>query len=69
LLAGDTSYNQQLMLDGKVDGVSPNEVVARATLNAISRLTKMRPTIYLPTHDPLSAERLARRQLVEVPVA
>jgi N-acyl homoserine lactone hydrolase len=66
-LAGDTSYNQQLMLKRKVDGVSPDEAVARSTLDAIIELATKRPTIYLPTHDPLSAERLSRRQIVIVP--
>jgi glyoxylase-like metal-dependent hydrolase (beta-lactamase superfamily II) len=61
-LAGDTSYNEQLMLDGRVDGVSANEAVSGATLDAIGRLIQTRPTVYLPTHDPQSAERLATRR-------
>jgi N-acyl homoserine lactone hydrolase len=65
LLAGDTSYDERLMLAGKVDGVSADDDVARATLDAIRRLTRTRPTVYLPTHDPQSAVRLANRRLVE----
>ncbi|MGA8970646.1 MAG: N-acyl homoserine lactonase family protein, partial [Pseudolabrys sp.] len=34
VLAGDTSYNETLMLGGKVDGVSSNERVSKATLDA-----------------------------------
>jgi glyoxylase-like metal-dependent hydrolase (beta-lactamase superfamily II) len=60
-LAGDTSYNERLMLEGKVDGVSPNERISRATLDAIRRLACTRPTVYLPTHDPESGVRLANR--------
>jgi len=63
-LAGDTSYDEALMLAGRVDGVSANDDVASATLDAIKRLTRIRPTVYLPTHDPESANRLARRQVV-----
>jgi len=37
--------------------------VCTATLDAIRRLTRSRPTVYLPTHDPEGAERLAKRQL------
>lgn len=59
-LAGDTSYNEELMLAGSVDGVSSDEQVSRATLNAIKQLARERPTVYLPTHDPGSAVRLAR---------
>jgi glyoxylase-like metal-dependent hydrolase (beta-lactamase superfamily II) len=63
-LAGDTSYTEELMLAGNLDGVTADERVGRATLNAIKRLTKTRPTVYLPTHDPRSAARLAGRRLV-----
>jgi glyoxylase-like metal-dependent hydrolase (beta-lactamase superfamily II) len=59
VLAGDTSYNERLMLADKVDGVSTDEDVARATLRAIRNLALQRRTVYLPTHDPESAERLS----------
>jgi glyoxylase-like metal-dependent hydrolase (beta-lactamase superfamily II) len=58
LLAGDTSYSQALLLEGKVDGVSPNEAVSRATLKRIRELGMERPLVYLPTHDPESEARL-----------
>jgi N-acyl homoserine lactone hydrolase len=58
LLAGDTSYTQQLLLEGKVDGVSPDESVSRATLARIRDLGRERPLVYLPSHDPQSEERL-----------
>jgi glyoxylase-like metal-dependent hydrolase (beta-lactamase superfamily II) len=61
-LAGDTSYNEELMLAGKLDGVSADERVCGATLDAIRRFAQSRPTVYLPTHDPQSADRLASRR-------
>jgi glyoxylase-like metal-dependent hydrolase (beta-lactamase superfamily II) len=64
LLAGDTSYTEALMVAGKVDGVSPDATVSRATLSAIRRFTLERRTGYLPTHDPDSGARLAARQVV-----
>jgi N-acyl homoserine lactone hydrolase len=64
MLAGDISYNQHLMLAGRVDGVSADEAVSGASFNAIGRFAQTRKTVYLPTHDPLSAVRLADRQLV-----
>ena len=63
-LAGDASYTEALMLAGKVDGVSADDHVSSATLDAIGRFSRSRPTIYLPTHDPQSAVRLADRRLV-----
>jgi N-acyl homoserine lactone hydrolase len=63
-LAGDTSYDERRMLAGRIDGVSADDDVAGATLCAIRRLARDRPTVYLPTHDPESAARLAGRSLV-----
>lgn len=63
-LAGDTSYTEALMLAEKIDGVSPDAKVALATLSAIRRFALERPTVYLPTHDPDSAARLAARKVV-----
>jgi glyoxylase-like metal-dependent hydrolase (beta-lactamase superfamily II) len=63
MLAGDTSYLESTMLRGIVDGVSPNESVARATFANIQALCSQRPTVYLPTHDPQSAERLGQRRV------
>ena len=65
LLAGDTSYNEHLMLAGRVDGVSPDDDISRATLNQIRRFAQARKTVYLPTHDPQSAMRLDTLQLVD----
>jgi glyoxylase-like metal-dependent hydrolase (beta-lactamase superfamily II) len=57
-LAGDTSYDDGMQLDG----VSPDERQSLATLDAIRQLARSGPTIYLPTHDPLSAARLSDRR-------
>ena len=64
VLAGDSSYDERLMLTGQIDGVCANEAVARTTLRAIRHLAKDRPTVYLPTHDPESADRLSKALLV-----
>lgn len=64
VLAGDASYNERLMLAGEIDGVSADEDVARRTLGAIRDLATDRPTVYLPTHDPESADRLSNRCIV-----
>lgn len=64
MLAGDASYLEAAMLRGAIDGVNADETAAKATLADIRALCATRPTIYLPTHDPQSAERLARRRPV-----
>ena len=61
-LAGDTSYTEALMLAGAVDGVSPDPGKARDTLDRIHQFTQDEHVVYLPTHDPQSAERLAARR-------
>jgi N-acyl homoserine lactone hydrolase len=58
LLAGDTSYTESLLLAGKVDGVSPEPRVTRRTFDRIVALAHERPLVYLPSHDPDSANRL-----------
>jgi N-acyl homoserine lactone hydrolase len=66
-LAGDTSYNQALMLEGAVDGVAPDEAAARDTLRRIRALAQQEPLVYLPAHDPASAKRLLAKQTVAFP--
>jgi N-acyl homoserine lactone hydrolase len=58
LLAGDTSYDQELLLARKLDGVSPNPRQALDTLDRIRMLAQDRPLIYLPSHDPHALDRL-----------
>jgi N-acyl homoserine lactone hydrolase len=65
-LAGDTSYTEGLMLEQAIDGVSPSEQVARRTLWRVLRYTEEVPTVYLPSHDPGSAARLAARAPVRM---
>jgi N-acyl homoserine lactone hydrolase len=65
--AGDTSYNQQLMLDGVVDGVAPDPAVAALTLGRIRKYLSQRPTIYLPSHDLDSRKRLDMRMTAPPP--
>jgi len=66
-LAGDASYTEHNMLAGRIDGVSVSEDDAAATLKTIRDFAAARPAIYLPTHDPESAQRLAQRRTVTLP--
>lgn len=65
-LAGDTSYTQELMLEQTVDGVSPSELIAQRTLGRVLRYAEKVTTVYLPSHDPDSAARLATRAPVRM---
>jgi N-acyl homoserine lactone hydrolase len=58
LLAGDTSYSQEILLARRVDGVSPKPAVALDTLDRIAALAQERPLVYLPSHDCDAANRL-----------
>src|SRR4051794_2085559 len=59
LIAGDSAYDQGQLLDLHVDGVGPKDDVARATMQTILSHGALHPTVYLPSHDPASAARLA----------
>jgi N-acyl homoserine lactone hydrolase len=67
LLAGDTSYTERLMIEGKADGVSPDVDAARLSLRRIQDLASQREVVYLPSHDPDSAQRLEERRPVAMP--
>jgi N-acyl homoserine lactone hydrolase len=64
VIAGDASYSEASLVEGRLDGLSPNEGTALATLARLREFAAARPTIFLPAHDPQSAGRLARRQTV-----
>lgn len=64
LLAGDSSYTENAMLRGAVDGVGPDEDAERLTHERIRAYAAATPTVYLPSHDPETAIRLAERRPV-----
>lgn len=66
ILAGDSSYTEDLMLRGVVDGVTPDGTAARLTLERLRACVAMTPTVYLPSHDPGSPMRLRARRTVQV---
>ena len=63
-LAGDTSYTEDLLRRHIIDGVSPDESVARETIDRILRLAAGEPLVYLPSHDPDSAARLSQQRVL-----
>lgn len=66
-LAGDATYTQANLMAGVVDGVASmgaGEDVAARTLERIRAFTAVRPTVYLPSHDPEAPGRLRERRVV-----
>lgn len=62
--AGDASYTERLMREQVVDGVTFDNQVAQQTLAHTLAYVQSQPTVYLPSHDPDAAARLAARQTV-----
>ena len=61
MFAGDTSFSQQALLDGKTPGINIDFKRAASTRLAILEYATIGKLVYLPSHDPDSAERLSRR--------
>ena len=60
-LAGDTSYSEENLLRKIPDGVSPDPNQAVDTMRNILSFASQRPTVYLPSHDPMSEIRLKNK--------
>ena len=67
LLAGDTTYLERTLLSGAVDGVCDDARAHRESTERLRELCRRRSVVYLPTHDPESAARLAARTATAVP--
>jgi N-acyl homoserine lactone hydrolase len=61
VIAGDAAYNEANLLAGRLDGISPDESLALATLARLRAFAATRPAVFVFAHDPQSADRLARR--------
>jgi N-acyl homoserine lactone hydrolase len=65
-LAADSSYTQDALLRGVVDGVGPDEAAERLTHERIRAYAAETPSVYLPAHDPETAARLAERRTIGI---
>lgn len=59
LLAGDSADSLEQLLDRRPDAVAPDPQVHVGTLDRILAHGREHPTVFLPSHDPESAARLA----------
>ena len=64
LMAGDTSYNQQQLLDNAFAGANIDYKKTQETYNTIKRYVSEYPTVYLPSHDGDSGKRLLRKETI-----
>src|SRR3954468_24605148 len=64
LLAGDVGYDLAQIEARRLDGVSPKDKVAIATIDLVLEHARRHPTVILPLHDPDSARRLAATEVV-----
>jgi N-acyl homoserine lactone hydrolase len=58
LLAGDATDTLEQLRQLRPDAVSPKVDVTIATMRTILAHARQHPTVYLPSHDPQSVERL-----------
>jgi len=61
-LAGDTSYTQENLINLLPDGIGTDE--STNTLKNIVSFSKINPTIYLPSHDPLVPQRMTNLETI-----
>jgi N-acyl homoserine lactone hydrolase len=60
MLAGDATDTLEQLLARRHDAVGPKPAVSVATIDRILAHAREHPTVYLPSHDPDSAQRLAQ---------
>lgn len=62
LIAGDTAYTEKQLLDRHPDGVSLSARAAVRSMSTVLAHAREHATVFLPSHDPESAARLAARR-------
>ncbi|HLY25710.1 MAG TPA: N-acyl homoserine lactonase family protein [Aggregatilineales bacterium] len=63
-IAGDVAYREQALLDQKLEGPTMEIDLHRDSLRRVLDYVRTNPTVFLPSHDPESAARLAAKQIV-----
>lgn len=58
IFSGDTSYSQQQVLMNELAGVNADYKLTAKTYNNLIEYSRLRKTIYLPTHDENAGQRL-----------
>jgi glyoxylase-like metal-dependent hydrolase (beta-lactamase superfamily II) len=58
--AGDMTFTESQLERGRWPGIADNRQLNAHTMRRVRRHARLFPTVYLPSHDPQSADRLAR---------
>ncbi len=66
IFAGDASYTQDLLIAQQADGIGGDPQAQQDTHVKILAYAEQRPTIYLPSHDPGSKERLENQTTINI---
>ena len=66
LIAGDTSYTQQQLLDNRFAGSNIDYRKSQQTYDIIKQYSSKFPTIYLPSHDENSGKRLLLKESIPI---
>jgi glyoxylase-like metal-dependent hydrolase (beta-lactamase superfamily II) len=61
-IAGDVTYKERTLISQTLEGPSTEVESHRQTLRRVLDYVRQHPTVYLPSHDPASAQRLAIKQ-------
>lgn len=62
IFAGDVCYSQDQILKDKYAGVNVNMKLAKKTYREIKQFAEIKKTVFLPSHDQDSANRLLKRE-------
>jgi len=62
-IAGDLTYNENALIERKLEGISFALDEHLPSINRARSYAIENPTVYLPTHDPESPQRLSAREI------
>ena len=64
--AGDVTYDERQLLEGEVSGINVGVDATKASMRAARAYLTATPSVYLPSHDPKSSDRLRHLQVTNV---
>ncbi len=66
MIAGDSAYSQELLLDDSIDGVGPDTAQQRETKRRIMQFAAQTPAVFLPSHEWDAELRLSTRERIAI---
>ncbi|MEO1049377.1 MAG: N-acyl homoserine lactonase family protein [Bacteroidota bacterium] len=64
MFAGDVTFSQDQLLNRKLAGIAVDLKKSKASIAQVLEHAQDKPCIYLPSHDPLSAQRLINKEFI-----